>query len=122
MKKNLALVLVVASAAVHAKTIETWECKEYYAQNWTNILVTAYIEEGRQTGSISVAGVIQGSSFHIAGFDRRWDFGLLADGTYQYSFFIQPNGDAQYYDFSNQSKAKPSNFMRCRQIKAQEPK
>ena len=111
----LSLLLFFSSFA-NADPIEIWECKETYG-SWDKILVRAVVEKGRKIGTVEVAGVKHNSGFAVKGFNRRWDFGLADDLTYNFAFIIQPNGDASYYDFSTESKAKPSIFMKCRQSK-----
>ncbi len=119
MRLFVALVLLIASAMTHASPVEVWECRDLHADSWDSILVTATVETGRKKGNISVAGVTQAAMFQVAGFNRRWDFGRLPDRSYRYAFVIEPNGDAAYFDFGNAAKAKPSNFMTCRQKGAQ---
>ncbi len=112
------LVLLAANAIAYASPVEVWECKDRYADNWESILVRVTVESGREKGNISVAGVTHEAVFEVEGFNRRWDWGLKADDTYRYSFIIEPNGEATYFDFRNEAKAKPSNLMTCRQIRA----
>src|SRR3569832_1699268 len=114
MKVIFLLMLCCFCIVAKAKPVEEWRCKDVYGK-WDTILVTTTVEEGRQAGTVSVAGVTHNAQFEVAGFDRRWDFGLLLDGTYKYAFIIRPNGDATYYDFDIEKKSKPSNFMKCRQ-------
>jgi len=74
------------------------------------------VNDGRKTGQIKVAGVVHEAKFETKGFQRRWDFVLSEDLTYNYSFVIEPNGDASYYDFSSSESGKgvkPSIFMKC---------
>ena len=75
---------------------EKWQCfsRLDYSKN------KALVELTRDgvVGSVSVAGTTQLASFKVAGFDRRWDFGL-DDSTFQYAFIIEPDGSGQYYDF-----------------------
>jgi hypothetical protein len=118
MRTLVTVMLLTFGAMVQAGPVEIWECKERYAASWEAILVTATVEEGRKKGNISVAGVTHVSQFEVAGFDRRWDFSLLPDFSYRYAFIIEPNGDARYFDFGNEKKAMPSNFMKCRQKRA----
>lgn len=115
MRPFVALALLIASAMTHASPIEVWECRDLLASSWESILVTATVETGREKGNISVAGVTHAARFQVAGFDRRWDFGLLSDLSYRYAFIIKPNGDAAYFDFGSKAEVKPSNFMTCRQ-------
>jgi len=117
MRLFVPVVLLTASAMAHASPIEAWECMDVIG-SWESILVTATVEAGRKKGNISVAGVTHAAAFEVAGFDRRWDFGLLPNRSYRYAFIIRPNGDAAYFDFGKDAKAKPSNFMTCRQIGA----
>lgn len=118
MRQFVAVVLLIASAMAYASPVEVWECRDLHARNWESILVTATVESGRKKGNISVAGVTHEAVFQVEGFDRRWDFGLLANRSYRYSFVIKPNGDAIYFDFKDKAEAKPGNFMTCRQIGA----
>lgn len=116
MTSNLAVALLTASAMAHVNPVETWQCRDRFASNWKSVLVTATVDSGREKGQIAVAGVTQEAAFRVQGFDRRWDFGLMDDGSYRYAFIIQPNGDAAYYDFGKAATAKPSNLMTCRQV------
>lgn len=117
MRLFAAVVLLSASVMAHASPVEVWECRDVFG-SWESILVTATVETGRKKGNISVAGVTHAAVYEVAGFDRRWDFGLLPKHSYRYTFIIKPNGEATYFDFGNEAKAMPSNFMKCRQIGA----
>ena len=117
MRLVILVVMLTASAMGHASPVEVWECRDVYG-SWESILVTATVEAGRTKGKVAVAGVTHAAAFEVAGFNRRWDFGVVNDRSYQYAFIIKPNGDATYFDFGNEAKAKPSNFMKCRQIDA----
>ena len=118
MKIFLAIALLMIVSIAQAKSIEVWECKDAYTSSET-VLVTATVEEGRKKGGISVAGVTHNARFEVAGFDRRWDFGLLSDRSYRYAFVIEPNGDAKYFDFGAKKEAKAQNFMKCLQTDAE---
>ena len=112
MKQLLTVVLLLtASAAAQASPVETWECRDNYRGTGA-ILVTATVEPGRKRGSIAVAGVKHATVFQVAGFDRRWDFGLSNNHS-QYAFIIEPNGNAQYFDFGKKREASPSKLMQC---------
>jgi len=108
------IVLLATSAMGQASSIETWECKDRFGSE-DSVLVTATVEVGRKSGSISVAGITYPAMFQVDGFDRRWDFGSANSG-YGYAFVIEPNGDAAYYDFKGKKTTKASNLMRCRQV------
>jgi|TARA_Y100000031_G_scaffold137105_1_gene161755 hypothetical protein len=123
MKSDLRfLVLVFTSFGLptdaHAEEIETWICTESrYARD---VLVTARANKEQETGQIEVAGVTHDSRFLVKGFERRWDFELTNEGTYDYAFVIKPNGDALYYDFSSTKSGEtvsPSMRLKCKQRK-----
>jgi len=98
-----------------AKPVEKWECKDYSADGWKTILVTATVDNGRETGTIAVAGVTYYAAFHVAGFNRRWDFGPKSDPVL-YAFVIKPDGTGLYYDFETERHlTKASMVMECRQ-------
>ena len=112
MNRFLYLFLLVPNI-VQAEIIETWTCTEHYR---SDVLAIAYVDKSRESGEIKVAGVTHKSKFSVKGFERRWDFGITNDLSYDYTFVIKPNGDALYYDFS-QSKVgevvKPTIMMKC---------
>ncbi len=62
-------------------------------------VVTATINEDGKTGKIEVAGITHKADFEVEGFDRRWNFGLQDDYTYDYVFLLKPDGIAFYFDF-----------------------
>ena len=117
--KILSILLIFLSVSVSAaaeKIIEEWECidkSDYFSQN-NPILVVAKVFEGRRSGTIEVAGVTHKSRFRVAGFERRWDFGL-SGSSFTYAFIIEPNGSGQYYEFKSDATTKPRLFMKCRQ-------
>lgn len=97
-----------------AKIVEVWECTDVFG-SWSDVLAVASIFEGRNLGKIQVAGTTHITQYSVDGFDRRWDFGLQKDETFQYSFIVSPNGSASYYDFRNESgSVNPSIYMECR--------
>jgi len=108
------LVSTNASAMAQAKPVEVWECRDFTASNWKSILVTATVDSGREGGSIFVAGVSYYATFHVAGFNRRWDFGPKTDPAL-YAFVIKPDGTGAYYSFETEKETKPSMVMECRQ-------
>ncbi|MEJ1296367.1 MAG: hypothetical protein RPU52_16165 [Candidatus Sedimenticola sp. (ex Thyasira tokunagai)] len=113
MKRFIGLLLILPSIS-HAEVIEEWECKDWTG-NWNNIIVRAFVNEGRLSGRIEVAGVGHKTEYAVNGFNRRWDFGLAEDQTYNYAFIVEPNGNASYYDFTRESKAKASMHLKCRE-------
>ncbi len=112
-----AVVLLTVSAVTHASSVEVWECKDRFERAGA-VLATATVESGREKGTISVAGIKHPTEFGVTGFNRRWDFVQSPSGGFQYSFIIEPNGDAKYYEFKGELTAKPTNLMKCRQVSA----
>lgn len=105
-----------AVAQAKAKPVEKWECRDYIADNWKNILVRATVDSGRTTGTITVAGVENKTHFEVEGFNRRWDWGSSPSGGYRFSFVITPDGTGRYYDFGDATHLeKAQDVMKCRQ-------
>lgn len=98
------------------ESLETWRCFGGTDLSRTNVLLTlSRLEHG---GEVSVAGTTYSTQFEVRGLDRRWDFGLDDDGTFDYMFRIEPDGTGLYYDFSRSTDgtAKPSQRFRCEQL------
>ena len=70
-----------------------------------------YFKEGDIIGFILYGTGTTGESafFSRNGLDLRWDWGLDTEGSFKYSFVIQPDGTGLYYDFSTSKdgNAKP---------------
>jgi hypothetical protein len=80
---------------------EKFKCQSgSYWSTGGKIIVRATINEDGVTGTITVAGTMHKTIYYVQGFDRRWDFGIQDDLTYNYSFVMNPDGTALYYDFS----------------------
>ena len=100
-------------AAELIESLETWRCFDRTDLNRTNVLLTlTRLENG---GEVSVAGTTYSTQFEVRGLDRRWDFGLDDNGSYDYMFRIEPDGTGLYYDFSlsTDGTAKPSQTYEC---------
>ena len=96
---------------VNESGAETWSCRGRHGGSGTLLSVT--VHESRLSGEVHVAGETQPAMFHVAGIDRRWDWGADHDGKYQYALVIMPNGDGAYLDFSSKSEAYPSRKFKC---------
>ena len=105
-----ALILILFAGTANA---ETFKCKSGTYWDSSKIVVIATINEDGETGTIKVAGVTHQAKYHVKGFDRRWDFGLQDDGTFDYAFVLKPGGLAHYYDFSS---AEASETLSHRQV------
>jgi hypothetical protein len=111
------ITVLFSTNAIAENKIESWECQEKSYGNWSKILVQATVGSDRVSGKIHVAGIIHDATFEVNGFNRRWNFDLSDDNTYDFAFIIKPNGDASYYDFSTEKQTKPSLFLYCRETK-----
>lgn len=100
-------------AAERLESLEVWRCFDETSFNRTDVLLMLRrLENG---GEVSVAGATYSTLFEVRGLDRRWDFGLDDDGTFDYMFRIEPDGTGLYYDFSRSTDgtAKPSQTYQC---------
>jgi hypothetical protein len=100
MRGRLTILLAASlcSTNVIAQTrAETWSCR---SGGGGEVLVVA-THQGRDTGTISVAGAEHSTRYAVEGFDRRWSFGPTIRGTsVRFLFVIQPDGGASYFDFA----------------------
>lgn len=116
MRPLWVVVFLALPAIASAGPVETWECVDGSDYEWKNILAVATVDSGRTSGTITVAGVTHRTAFHVEGFMRRWDFGERQGGGYRYSFQMQPDGTALYYDFRDAEQlSRASVVMECRQ-------
>ena len=93
-----------------AQVTERWACYDRF-EGGGDVLVR--LTRQGDSGQVTVAGMTQFAMFQVAGFDRRWDFGIDEDDTFDYAFIISPNGDGRYLDFTSES-VKPSQYYDCR--------
>lgn len=109
-----ALLLILFAGTASA---ETFKCQS--GSHWKSggkIVVTTTIHENGETGVVEVAGASHPAFYRVAGFNRRWDFGFNDDGTFDYSFILDPDGTGSYIDFSMSPSGvlvKPSQFFVC---------
>lgn len=111
-----ACLLIIASytTVANEETIDTWTCTE--SSYTTEVLVTAVSYMPSGYGDIDVAGINHKGFYRVDGFDRRWNFGLNEDGSFDYSFFIDPKGFGRYSNFSSVEAGEtvmPSQFFHC---------
>jgi len=94
-----ALILILFVGTANA---ETFKCQAgTYWSSGDKVVVIATINEDGVTGTIKVAGTSYDAKYQVNGFDRRWDFDLADDFTYNYAFLMKASGNATYYDFSD---------------------
>ena len=117
MMKYFLLLMFMFSLPIHADVIaESWACTD--TPYTKEILVMAVTFSNKESGSIAVAAMVQSAEYSVQGFNRRWDFGKVkTNGALPYTFIIEPDGTAKYYDFSTSvdGKSSPSQIMHCKQ-------
>lgn len=115
--KVLMFFTIFLAVGAQAKVTERWICKDANSASWTTI-VTADVLELKYSGVVKVAGVEHQAQYQVKGFNRRWDFGLTKNDTFDYALVIKPNGEGSYIDFSLAvagETVKPSQFLTCQQ-------
>lgn len=115
VSKLACLLIVLLTPLSHAQVIETWECKELRDKKW-NVVVIAEVLNQNNLGRIRVAGIVHSAYFRVKGFNRRWDFGESADGTFDYALVIKPDGEASYYEFEDVfagQEVQPTHRVHC---------
>ena len=77
--------------------------------------LTADLRNG--TGTVSLAGTVERTEFRIQGIERRWDWCLADDGTFECAFIVTPDGRARYVSFAGSApdsdgtkRAKPTSL------------
>ena len=87
---------------------ETWECYDRVARDRSDPLVvldgSLRMDSDNPNvgpGTVQLLGLVEHDArFGIVGLNRRWDFSVDEEGTYDFAIVIEPNGDGSYYDFS----------------------
>ncbi len=107
-------------AASSARGVERWKCGDRIDGCVFRCPVTLTADRFLGVGTITIDGAIeQATVFQMDGLDRRWDWCLEADGSYDCAFLIAPNGDARYLKFlPGESTAKPSQLYACRRVRS----
>lgn len=103
---RLLLLALLFSTAANA---ETWQCSSgqiNYSDD--NVLIMAVINDDRETGGITVAGVTHKTTFQVLGFNRVWGF-------QSFLFSISPDGDGIYYEADGKGLYQPRDRFSCRQ-------
>ena len=126
----LSLTAVVASAFLSGCTsmgepafngIERWRCGDYpddcggFFGSGCLVTVVADIHSG--TGSVTFGEFVELTNFQIQGIERRWDWCLNADGSFECSFVVSVDGNGRYYNFygSDDGTARPADIFLCTQ-------
>lgn len=82
-----ALILMLLAGAANAG--ETFKCKagNVWFDDEPIVVVLTIYDEGK-SGTIKVAGVTYTTFYLVEGFDRRWNFGLQDDNTFDYALVM----------------------------------
>lgn len=118
----LVLIFLIVSFSTEAVAGEKWECTD---PSGSNVLVIAEAINPSPSGAASkgkiiVAETTQRAVYYVQGFNRRWDFGPIHNGKYDYAFVITPSGSGMYFDFTNAINGQhvlPSMSYECTKYK-----
>ena len=80
------------------------------------MILTANLDTG--AGEVKFGGIREDTSFRVEGLDRRWNWCLASDGTYDCAFVVSVSGSGAYYNFraSADGTAKPSDLFTCERL------
>ena len=94
-----------------------WACYKPSGRNEVLLTLTwsDHEDPALRVGRVSVAGTSHVAGFSVNGLNLRWNFGDDAEGGYDYSFIIRPDGTGLYYDFSHSTggTANASQTYKC---------
>lgn len=97
--------------------IERWKCGDYFDGcglfDTDCVTLTANLYNG--TGEVSFGEIIETTQFSIQGIERRWDWCLNSEFSYDCAFVISVDGTGSYYNFrgSYDGTAKPRDLFKC---------
>lgn len=96
--------------------IERWKCGYscYGRSGNCPVRLKANFRDG--TGEVSFDGIVERMNFQIQGLERRWDWCLANDGTFDCAFVISVDGRGRYYTFhglDDTIRAMPADLFTC---------
>lgn len=97
--------------------LEQWRCGDYFDGcglfDTDCVTLTANLDNG--TGEVKFGEIIEPTRFEIQGIERRWDWCMSADLSYDCAFSISVDGTGRYYNFrgSDDGTAKPRDVFKC---------
>ena len=101
--------------------IEQWGCGDYFDGCQFRCPVTLTANFHTRTGTVKFAGTTELAAFRIQGLERRWDWWLGDDGSYNCAFVLSSDGRGRYYDFTREmpdsdgvTRVKPADLFKCR--------
>ena len=95
-----ALILILLAGAANAG--EKFKCQA--GTPWISgykIVLRATINDDKETGTIQVSGVLYQTTYSVEGINRRWDWDMQEDSSYDYAFVLKPGGTGFFFDFSS---------------------
>ena len=110
MNKYIAiLLLVLLMMSGKSFAAEDWHCWKYSFDHSGTPLVRLNQSDDKSSGSVEVFGETHTARVGVEGLTKRWNLGE----NFNYSFVINPDGFAAYYDFSHNDEATPSMAFHC---------
>ena len=96
--------------------IERWECGDYFDGcglfSGDCVTLTANVHDG--TGEVAFGEFVERTEFRIEGIQRRWDWCLADDYSYDCAFVISVDGRGRYYNFrGTDERVTPSDIFKC---------
>jgi hypothetical protein len=112
----MVIILISFVTIVNAETAntETWTCSNFSGDE-TLIIINLIDEYPIPHAEVVVNGKTIRGHYAYAGLDIRVKFG----DDYAYTMLIQPNGNTEYYDFSNVKAGEstsPKTIYKCSKI------
>ena len=121
MNVGIAAVVLVAGCEVAAANevgpasdaLERWECCPYPIGCGEQRPVTLTADLHNSAGTVLFAAMAEETRFRVKGLQRRWDWCLGSDGSYECAFVINANDHGYYTDFGGKNRERPSQFFEC---------
>ena len=126
LRAGIVLVLVFGAGCTTlqntAPTVETtpgverWICGDYFDDcglfSTDCVTLTANLRDG--TGEVKFSGFVERTEFRIDGIERRWNWCMADDYSYNCAFIISVDGTGSYYNFrGTYGTAKPRDIFKC---------
>lgn len=97
---------------------ERWICGDFYDGctifSTDCVKLTANLNNG--TGEVRFSGFSERTEFRIDGIERRWNWCIADDYSYNCSFIISIDGTGKYYNFrGSDGAATPRDLFKCSQ-------
>ena len=99
--------------------IEQWKCGDYTDGcgflSTDCVTLTANLRNG--TGEVKFSRFVDHTRFQVQGIERRWDWCLTDDDSYDCAFVVSVNGTGRYYNFrGSDERESPTNHFKCTKL------